>query len=201
MTTVEDALTRPDPATTRRARRVAVHTFRPRRSWPAFIVGALIVAVAGLAAAEVISTLVGSPLRILPVDKAADYAGSARWNDPSVQVASAVLALIGLVLISLALVPGRGRWTVLRTDDPALVVGLSRAGMRRALTAAACEVDGVRGASVRVGRRRVKVRAETVLRHAGDLPAQVRAAVQGRLDELDPVRKPKVRAQVRYAKA
>ncbi|GAA3753239.1 hypothetical protein HDA32_004492 [Spinactinospora alkalitolerans] len=201
MTTVEEALSRPDPGVARRARRVAVHTFRPYRSWPAFIAGALLMVVAGLAAAEVISALVGSPLRLLPFERAAGYAGGARWSDPTVQVASGVLALIGLVLISLALVPGRGRWTALRTEDPNLVVGLSKSGLRRALAAAACDVDGVRSAHVKVGRSRVKVRAHTELRRDEELPEQVRSAVRQRVAELAPVRELKVRTQVRYAKA
>lgn len=201
MTTVEDALRRPDPAVSKRARRVAVHTFRPKRSWPAFIVGAVIMVVAGVAAAEVISALVGSPLRILPFDRAADYAGSARWNDPAVQIASGVLAAIGLVLLALALIPGRGGYLPLQTDDPALVVGLSKPGLRRALAAAARDVDGVRGARVVVGRRRVKVRAETHLRSAEGMREAVHTAVQERLAELAPVRTLKVRTQVRFSKA
>ncbi|WP_285759547.1 DUF6286 domain-containing protein [Nocardiopsis ansamitocini] len=201
MTTVEEALSRPDPVVARRADRVAVHTFRPYRSWPAFIAGAVIMGVAGLAAVEVISALAGSPLSLLPVDRATGYAGSARWADPTVKIASGVLALIGLVLISLALVPGRGHWLALRTEDPAFVVGLSKGALRRALAAAACEVDGVRSAHVTLGRRRVAVRAHTELRRSDELPGLVREAVRRRLGDLAPVRELNVRASVRYAKA
>ncbi|PSK92263.1 hypothetical protein CLV63_11820 [Murinocardiopsis flavida] len=201
MTTVEDAVRRPDPGTSRKARRTAVHTFRPRRSWPAFLVGAVVAVIAVLAATEVISALVGSPLRVVALDRAADYAGGARWNEPGVRIASAVLAVIGLVLLGLALVPGSGGHLPLRTDDPELVVGLSRPGLRRALAAAARDVDGVRHAHVRVGRRRVTVRATTHLRGAPGMRDAVGAAVQRRLAELDPLRTFTVRARITFSKA
>ncbi|MFD0776993.1 alkaline shock response membrane anchor protein AmaP, partial [Streptomonospora algeriensis] len=100
MTTVEDALSGPDPATVRRANRVAVHTFRPRRSWPALIVGAIVLVVAALAAVEIASTLAGAPLRTAVTSAAGEYAAGARWSDPLVRTASAVAAVIGLVLIA-----------------------------------------------------------------------------------------------------
>ncbi|MDS1271957.1 DUF6286 domain-containing protein [Lipingzhangella sp. LS1_29] len=201
MTTVDHALAPPDPLASQRARRTAVRTFRPRRSWPAFLAGAVLVLVAAVAAAEVISALVGSPLRMLPYQQAASYAEGARWSDPSVRVASAVLAGIGLVLISLAVLPGRSRWLPLRTDDPDLVVGISPAALRRALSSAAEDVDGVRRARVRLGRRSITVRVHTDLGEPGTLPTQVETEVRRRLSELAPLRDLKVRTNVRYAKA
>jgi hypothetical protein len=201
MTTVDDALGRPDPAVARRARRVAVHTFRPRRSWPALLAAVLVLAVAAVAAAEVISALVGTPLRLPVTGPAVDYAASTRWSDPTVQAASAVLAVIGLALIGLAVVPGRGRWTVLRTDDPGLVVGLSRPALRRTLAAAAHRVSGVRGARVAVQGRRVRVRVRTDLREPAPLREEVAAAVRERVAELAPLYDLKVSTRVRNAKA
>src|SRR5690625_6287346 len=131
MTSVEDAVGRPAPATARRAQRVAVHTFRPRRSWPELIVGALVLAVAALAAAEVASALAGVPMGSAVTSAAGDYAAEARWSNPAVRLASVVAAVIGLVLIAVALVPGRIRCTALRIGRPALVVGLSRSALRR----------------------------------------------------------------------
>src|SRR5690606_2009993 len=191
MTTVEEAVGRPDGATVRRARRVAVHTFRPRRSWPALIAAAVLVAVAGLA---------GAPLRIPLVTEAADRAAGARLGDPGVQIASAVLALIGLLLIGSALVPGRTGWTALRTDDPDLVVGVSRPALKRALAAAAREVGGVRGARVSVRGRRVRVRVDSDLSGSPTLRDEVNAAVQRRLGELDPLRGMRVGTRVRFSR-
>lgn len=199
MTTVEEALGRPDQnGDARRARRVAVHTFRPRRSWPAVITGIVVLALAVVSAAEVIAALAGSPLRLIPMEGATGYAAITTWSEPSVQIASAVLALIGLMLIVLALAPGNGYWTALRTDDPALVVGLTRPALRRAVAAAAQGVSGVDGADVAVRGNRLRVHARTGLRDSADLPARVTEAVEHRLAELAPLRNMRINTDVRY---
>jgi hypothetical protein len=199
MTTVEEALGRPDQGVERKATRVAVHTFRPRRSWPAVITGLAILVVAVVAAAEVISALAGSPLGLIPVGPAEQYATTTTWSQPSVQIASAVLALIGLALIVVALVPGRSRWTVLRTGDPALVVGLTRPALRRTVSSAAQEVDGVDGVHVVVRGQRLRVHVRTGMRTADGLPEEVTAAVERRLEELAPLRSMRIVTHVRYA--
>jgi len=199
MTTVEEVLGRPDQGVDRRAKRVAVHTFRPRRSWPAVITGFLILIVAVVAAAEVISALAGSPLRLIPVGAATGYADATTWSAPSVQIASAVLALIGLALIVAALTPGRGHWTALRTDDPALVVGLTRPALRRAVAAAAHDVSGVDAVHVTVRGNRLRVHVRTGMRESAGLPAEVTAAVERRLEQLAPLRSLRIATHVRYA--
>ncbi|WP_046469994.1 DUF6286 domain-containing protein [Allosalinactinospora lopnorensis] len=201
MTTVEDVLGRPEPATVRRAHRVAVRTFRPRRSWPELIIGVPILVLAGVAAAEVISGLAGHPLRLLPFEGAAGYTGEARWSDPPVQGASVMLAVVGLALIVLALLPGRAPWTAPSTDAPDLVVGLERSALRRALTAAAHDVDGVRSACVSVGRRRVHVRVRTEPWSSASPAEDVTRAVERRLAALGPLRALKVSTRVRQMKA
>ncbi|MEC3894226.1 DUF6286 domain-containing protein [Nocardiopsis alba] len=199
MTTVEEVLGRPVQEVDRRAKRVAVHTFRPRRSWPAVITGLVILAVAVIAAAEVIAALAGNPLRLIPVGPATDYATTTTWSEPSVLIASAVLALIGTALIVVALVPGRGRWTALRTDDPAFVVGLTRPALRRAVSAAAQEISGVEHAHVTVRGNRLRIHVRTGMRDARGLPTQVTRSVEHRLAELAPLRSMRITTHVRYA--
>ncbi|MFC4560370.1 alkaline shock response membrane anchor protein AmaP [Nocardiopsis mangrovi] len=204
MTTVEDTVGRGHPGTVHRSRRTAVRTFRPRLSWPATIVGLVLLSVAGVAAAEVISALAGPPMRTPVAAPGVDYAATARWSDPSVQIASGVLALIGLVLIVVALLPVRGgRWTVLRTDDPALVVGLSKSALRATLASAAHRVSGVRSArvSVRCRRVRVRVRVHTDPGDCAALRAEVAEAVRQRLSDLSPLYGLTVSTRVRNAKA
>ena len=201
MTTVEEVLGRPGQGIDRGARRVAVHTFRPRRSWPAVLTGFVILAVAVVAAAEVIAALAGNPLRLIPVGAATDYAGAATWSEPSVQIASAVLALIGLALIVVALAPGRSRWTALRTDDPALVVGLTRPALRRTVAAAAQGVSGVDGVHVAVRGKRIRVHVRTGMRDSNGMPDEVTAAVERRLEELAPLRSMRIATYVRYGEA
>ncbi|WP_017601958.1 DUF6286 domain-containing protein [Nocardiopsis lucentensis] len=199
MTTVEEALGRPDQGVDRRAKRVAVHTFRPRRSWPAVMTGAVILVLAVVSAAEVISALAGSPLRMIPVGAATDYAETTTWSEPSVQIASAVLAAIGLALIVIALAPGNGRWTALRTDDPALVVGLTRPALRRTVSSAAQEVSGVDSVHVVLRGQRIRVHVRTGTPDWEGLPAEVTAAVERRLEELAPLRSMRIVTHVRYA--
>ena len=198
MTTVEEVLGRPDQGVDRRAKRIAIHTFRPRRSWPAIIIGFLVLVVAVIAAAEVIAALAGNPLRLLPVGTATDYVATTTWSEPSVQIASAILALIGLTLIVVALVPGRGRWMALRTDDPALVVGLTRSALRRTVAAAVQDVSGVAGAHVRVRGNKMRIHVSTGMRDTRGLPAEVTRAVERRLAELAPLRSMRIITQVRY---
>ncbi|TDQ46618.1 DUF6286 domain-containing protein [Actinorugispora endophytica] len=199
MTTVEEALGRPDQVSAERTGGATVHTFRPCRSWRVLGAGAVLVAVAGVAAAEVIAALAGSSLSPLSFDGVSEHASTARWSDPAVRVASGVLALIGLVLISLALVPGRGYRRTLRVGDPVFAGNLSEAVLIRELAVAACGVEGVRDARVALGRRRVRVRVGVGPEPCGALPSLVRAAVEQRGAELALADELKVRVRVRRA--
>ncbi|WP_017556775.1 DUF6286 domain-containing protein [Nocardiopsis baichengensis] len=201
MTTVEDAVGRTGTADVRRARRAARRTFRPRRSWPAVLAAVLLLAAAVLAAVVAVSVAAGSPVRVPAVAEAAERVAQLNWGHLAVQAVAGAAVLVGLVLLALALLPGRARWTALRTDDADLVVGLSRPALRRAVAAAARGVPGVRGVHASVRRRAVRVRVDTDLREAPDLRDEVRAAVEDRVDELAPLRRPKVRVRVRTAKA
>ncbi|KUP98432.1 DUF6286 domain-containing protein [Thermobifida cellulosilytica] len=199
MTTVEEVLGRSESGTAGRADHAAVRTLRPYRSWAMVAVGGVLVAVTGLAAAEVVSALAGSPLSLLPVDRAGEQA--ARWSNPAVQAASAVLMLVSLLLIALALVPGWGRGATWQPQDPAFAAGMSRGALRRILAAAACEVDGVRDARVTLTRQRVKVRADAEAHRAAEVTPAVQSAVERKLVELALAGEPKVRVHVRPAKA
>lgn len=201
MTTVEEALVRPEAGATGRADHAAVRTLRPYRSWAAVVVGGVLVGVTGLAAAEVISALAGSPVTVLPVDQAGEHASTARWSDPAVQVASAVLVLISLLLIALALLPGWGRGAEWHPHDPAFAAGVSRGALRRTLAAAAREVDGVHDARVTLTRQRVKVRADAEAHRAAEVSPAIQNAVERKIVELSLIREPKVRVHVRCAKA
>ncbi|MBB4929996.1 hypothetical protein F4561_000816 [Lipingzhangella halophila] len=201
MTTVEDALSRPEPVAVRCGRRVAVRALQPRRLWPVVFAGALILAaLAVIAAVEVISGLAGDPLHLLPFEHATGSATEAQWTEPPVQGASVLLAVIGLALIGLALLPGRARWTVVRTDDQGLLVGMERSALRDTVAAAARNVNGVRSARVSVGRRGVRVRVRAESWSAASLRADVAAAAEHRLADLGPFRALAVSTKVRRPK-
>ncbi|PRX95744.1 DUF6286 domain-containing protein [Allonocardiopsis opalescens] len=185
------------PARVRSARRAARHAFRPHRTVPATVAAIVLTAIAVLAAAEVISALVGRPLHALPYQAADGYLRTATWRDPPVLAACVVLMLVGLGLILLALVPGRPRWVAVETADPDLVVGLSPGAVRRALAAAAESVWGVRSAKVRLAGTRALVVVSTDLRTPDRLRSQVREAVRGRVTALAPARPLHVSVKVR----
>nr|WP_193374626.1 DUF6286 domain-containing protein [Nocardiopsis ganjiahuensis] len=187
-------------AESRSAQRVAIRTFRPRRSTAAILVSTVTVLIAGVAAAEVIAVLVGSPLRVLPLQRVSESAASARWAGPELTVASAATATIGLYLLLTALIPGKASHMVLRTDDRDLVVGLSRQGLRRMVESAALEVDGVTGARARIRSRTVRVVVRAPEHTDVALRAGVESRVRERVLELAPARPVRVRARVRYVK-
>lgn len=199
MTAVEEVLTRPETGTNGSADQAAVRTPRPYRSWAVVVVGGVLVTVTGLAAAEVISALAGSPVSLLPVGQAGDTP-AARWSDPAVHVASAVLVLISLLMIALALLPGWGRGDVGHPHDLTFAAGVSRGALRRILTTAACEVDGVREARVSVFGQRVKVRAAAEAHRIAEVTAEVHNAMERKIGELSLLKEPKIRVAVRCVK-
>ncbi|ASU61058.1 MULTISPECIES: DUF6286 domain-containing protein [Nocardiopsis] len=181
----------------RGARRTAVRVFRPRRTLPAVVVAASVTVVSGLVLAVITASMVGAPAPFPAVDGMAARAATVPWEAPETMLASGVAAALGLTLLTAASLPGYGGHLVLRTDDRDMAVGLSRRALRDLLAVSARGVDGVRGARVRVGRRTVRVRARTHIRGAHWLRRDVDAAVRGRLEELVPVRVPRVRVRVR----
>ncbi len=162
------------------------------------LAGTLILVLGIIAATEVVSDLAGYPLQILPFKQTSGHPYAGQWIDPPVQDASVLLVLVGLALIALALVPARGRWTVLHTDDPGLLVGMERSALRGTVAGAARNVEGVRSARVVVGRNGVRVRVRAHPRSPATLRTEVRAAVEHRLAELGPFHTLTVATAVRH---
>ncbi|MDT0548755.1 MULTISPECIES: DUF6286 domain-containing protein [Streptomyces] len=197
-TTVDhEAPSAPPQAVDRQRRRAAIRAFRPRRTLPAVLIAALLAAVALLATIQVVASLINRDAQVLPVTWLTRAGRDLRWDDPAVLAAAAAILAVGVLLVALALAPGRPRMIALRSEDPQTTVGITRAGLRRCLTAAVGGMDGIDRAHVRLRRRRVHVNADSPLHDVGDLPQRVRQAVTGRLDELSPMRPLHVRTTVR----
>ncbi len=178
-------------------RRAAWRAFRPRRALPATLTAAALAAAAILIAAEVIAALFGRSANVLPVAWLARLGRDTRWDEWPALTAACVAMALGLLLLLLALMPGRLRVIPLHSDDPDVVLGLARQGLRRHAASAAESVDGITHARVRAGRRRVRVRATSPLHDARGLHDAVRDAVAQRVGELEPVRPPRLRVTVR----
>ncbi|QXJ21692.1 hypothetical protein AGRA3207_002570 [Actinomadura graeca] len=171
-----------------RADRAARHAFRPRRVWPALIAALLLTAAGVITAIEIVSAWAGSPAHIVPYGRVRDWAEDTAWEDTAFLAAAAGLTLLGLLFLLAGLLPGRTRVVPLHGDDPSLLMGVTRRGLKGAVASAAGDAPGVSGVRrVKLRRRRVRVVAETPVRESADLGGRVGAAVGERLDRLRPV--------------
>ena len=177
---------------------------RPSRAVPALILGTLLLA-AGVA-------LVWAALSWLATGSWPVFLAGPRywltgltWNDPGVWAVGAAAAVVGLVLLAAALVPGRFnalRLRAPRDEGQVAVAGTQEIVMtRRAVAryaAAQCEdVDGVGSATATASARAVHLNVTTALHETGELRGRVIAEVRAQLAGagLNPV--PKITASVR----
>jgi hypothetical protein len=158
------------------------------------VLGALLslaVIVAGVVlVVEVIADRVSHRPQIVHWHSAYDWAKHTTWNAGSVRVTCALLILLGLVLLAAELKPPR---VARLAADPAqagaddIDTAYTRRGMAAAVKSAVTGVDGVRGASVKVRRRKVKVAATAAAQDqaaARSLRDPVSAAARQRLTAL-----------------
>ena len=180
-----------EPVSRRAARQSALREFRPRRVAAALSAAALLTAVGAVTAIEVISRLAGRPVHENTVARGGRLLRETSWNDPRVLLTGGALMLVGLGLALLGALPGRTGLEPLRGTNTQSAEAITRAGLRRSLTAAALAVPGISRVTVRLRgriRRRVLVHATTNYCNPGNLPDLVGNAVAVRLDEIDPIR-------------
>jgi Ni/Fe-hydrogenase subunit HybB-like protein len=127
------------------------------------------------------------------------WAKRTHWNQTVIVVWSAILIVIGLLILLLELKPRRVTRLSLRSDQPGTDAAVTRGGLAGALRVAATGVDGVSSAAVVIGRRRARVSATAAARgrpatHA--LTQPVTQAVRDRLDQLDLRHPPHLRVRV-----
>jgi hypothetical protein len=187
----------PSAKAPRRANRAAVREFRPRRVIPAVVASAALMAIGLIAALEIISGLLGVPARLIPYPRVLAWAQSTRWNETAVIVGAAVIAALGLLLLLIALVPGRPRYVPLHTGDPELVMGMRRRSFARALEHAATSVQGVKDAKARVRGDRVRVTATTTMHDSARLEDAAHQAVAGTINSLGPTGAPRLDVSLR----
>lgn len=179
-----------DPRPVSSPSRAPAATARPargRRTVAAVVVAVLLLALAGFAAWQAVLVQLGR--RPEPLDAAliSAWLNTTAWSEPVVTTAGAVVALIGLWLIALALVPPRPTMLDLREEHPDVITRIRPADLRRALDGAARSVDGVSGARTTLRRDRAVVEITSPLGDPSALPDKVSAAVAAQLAALDPV--------------
>jgi hypothetical protein len=152
-----------------------------------------------LAAAEVVSALAGRPLRLVPYERVAAWASRTPWQDRTALAVAGVTAIVGALLLLIAVVPGRPRRLALRTGDPRLVAGVSRRTMAGTLATSAARVDGVSAARARIIGRQATITATTELADTSALATRIHAAAQSELARFSPVRPLSLRIRIRTA--
>ncbi|SFA77060.1 hypothetical protein SAMN05216266_101327 [Amycolatopsis marina] len=168
---------------------------RPRRTVPATLVSLVLLGICVLVATSAIQLLLGErPL--LSYAKAASALHELSWNEAPVAVGGVVLAALGLVLVLFAVLPGRPVVLPLAAAGSSLDSGATRRGLRADMRSTAAAVDGVSGAKLTLHKGRASVRVTTNRTNSDGLAEAVRTAIEQRLDEVAPARRPKVRVRV-----
>ena len=174
---------------------------RPRRSVPATIVGLVVLAVCVLVVVAVVQSLLGrQPFVTLPQLLA--VSGGQTWSSATTITVAIVVAVLGLILLVVALRPGTP--TVLplaRLTDhdgsPIADAGVRRKTLAKDLTTAVSTVSGVTSATVQTGRRAVTARITTASGDPSAVSDQVHERLTDRLAEIGPASSPRVRVQSR----
>lgn len=134
------------------------------------------------------------------VSSAADSASSAAWDSPWGWAAAAVAAIVGIILLLCAFLPGGFNAAALEQQHEGdghsrgpIEAVVNNRGLATLASAAAAQVDGVAGVKSTATPKNVAVRITTPLRSTEELQNQVRAVVEERLASAGLDRLPKVR--------
>lgn len=173
---------------------------RPRRSGLATATAVVVLAACVLVTVVAIQMIIGERPWIR-YDSVATALHDARWDAVGTAVVGGAVALVGLVLLVAAVVPGRPAVLPLAGDEPDLDSGANRRSTRAALRATASGVDGVRSAKLRLTGGRVVAAVRTDRVDPAGIDEAVRAALSRRLDQITPERRPSVRVRVRSTRS
>jgi hypothetical protein len=170
-----------ETATYRRIQRRELHS---SRSATAIVVAAIVVIALAYIATETVLALAGqSALLVSPTDMGGGIAGVAAVDTGILIASGVVVALVGLVLVIVAIAPGRRARRVIESENTAVVVDnevIASALARHAARAGRVSPDNVR---VSVSHRAATVDLTPASGMAVDKDA-VLSAVQAELDTL-----------------
>jgi uncharacterized protein DUF6286 len=167
---------------------------RPARVGPATAVALVLLAAAVLVAVSCVQVLLGEQ-PLVPFAAAAATAAALTPSSPAVLAAAGATALVGLLLVGAAVLPGPATVLPLSGGDGPVRAGVTRGGVRVTLAAAARRVDGVAKADVQVRRRRVVAHVRTDRLDPRPVTDGVREVLTARLADIDLVRRPAVRVR------
>ncbi|WP_326735455.1 DUF6286 domain-containing protein [Streptomyces sp. NBC_01022] len=127
----------------------------------------------------------------------ADELAERRLDDVWVLTGAAVAVAVGLWLIVLALTPGLRDLLPMRRDRPGVRAALDRTAAAMVLRDRAVEVSGVQSVRVRMGRKKVGVRAVSHFRELDDVRADLDTVLSTGIKELGLARQPSLSVHVR----
>ncbi len=154
----------------------------------AFILAAALLAGSVVVIAEVIGFAVHRSPLLVHWSSWEQWARATRWDALVVRVWSAILIVIGAVILALELKPPRARRLALRSGDDATDAAVTRRGLADALRSAATGVDGISSASAKVRRRHASITAASAAQSrsaATALTEPVTEALRSQLERLD----------------
>jgi hypothetical protein len=165
----------------------------------AFILAVALAAASVILIAEVIWFAVYSGPAIVHWPTWYHWARTTTWDAQVIRVWSAVLILIGVILLALELKPRRISRLRLHSDDQATDAALTRGGLAGTLRSAATGIDGISSADVTVRRRRAIIAAKSAARGraaADPLKQPVTQAALDRLNSLGLQHPPRLKVRV-----
>ncbi|MBB3663171.1 MULTISPECIES: DUF6286 domain-containing protein [Prauserella salsuginis group] len=173
---------------------------RPRRSLPALLVALVVLAAGALVAITAVQLLLGEPPWI-SYDAVARTLHGLRWADTAVLLVGIGTALVGLLLLLCAFVPGARTVLPLAPGDSGVDCGAAQRSYRNVLHSAAARVDGVSDVKVKARSRSVKAVVRTDRTNTAGLTEAVERALAQRIDQLAPERKPTVKSKLKAARS
>jgi hypothetical protein len=153
----------------------------------AFILAAALGVAAVIVIIEVIAVAAHHGPVVVPWTTWYRWANRTRWDQLVIQIWSAILIAIGVVLLALELKRARITRLSLRSQHDGTDAAMTRRGLAKTLRAAATGIDGISAAAVTVGRRRARVTATAAARGrpaAEALREPVTQTLQERLDDM-----------------
>lgn len=169
---------------------------RPTRSVPVGLLGLVVLAI-GLLAAWLVGTFLIDGAWPASAQSGLQSIGDLRLDSTPVLITAGVLAVLGLILLLAALLPGRASRSRVLEDEIPGQTAVSHRDLARRATLRAERVDGVHSARADVSGRRLDVLVRTVVDDSESVLRAARTAVEESVDELRPATAFRTRVRIR----
>ncbi len=165
----------------------------------AFVLAAALAVASIIVIIEVVAVHLNSGPLLLHWTTWYRWAKRTHWDALVVEVWSAILIVIGLLILALQLKPRRVSRLSLQSLHDATDAAMTRRGLAGMLRAAATDVDGISSAAVVVRRRQARIVATSAARGrpaAEALEQPVTAAASERLEKLNLRHPPRLKVRI-----